>query len=167
MAVELPRDIELALARKFDIDTRRALGIYSKLRIPAELENSIAKTYIRRLTATVAVETNPVSSLWLIIPHVKIRNFEKWKKNIIDNILIYDHRYHIQYKRIFMMLRSYILNMTEIPLNGLAINAGFINDIDNKIYIGMGIASEKETEFMYFISDNRFMSPAHMKMWNM
>jgi len=161
---EFPRDIQLQLIRRLDIDARRALGIYTKLQVPPELENRISKTYIKRLTMTVAVEIKPISSLWLIIPHVKIRNFERMKKEICDNILVYDHRLHIQYKRIFMMLRSYILNMTDLPLNGLAINIGIV---DNILYIGMGVPSEKETEYMYFITDNRWMGPMHMKMWNM
>ena len=35
--MELPRDLELALLRHMDIDARRALGVYSKLRVPERL----------------------------------------------------------------------------------------------------------------------------------
>lgn len=38
---ELPRDVELKITSYMDIDTRRVLGIYSKLRIPDEIKSKL------------------------------------------------------------------------------------------------------------------------------
>lgn len=42
--MELPNDIQLKIISKLDIDTRRALGIYSKLQIPKHIKDKLEKT---------------------------------------------------------------------------------------------------------------------------
>jgi hypothetical protein len=41
--MELPRDIQLNVIRKMDIDTRRALNIYTKLNIPDNIKKLLNK----------------------------------------------------------------------------------------------------------------------------
>jgi hypothetical protein len=41
--MDLPRDIELAIISKLDIDSRRALGIYTRLKVPANIVNALAQ----------------------------------------------------------------------------------------------------------------------------
>lgn len=43
--MELPRDVELILLSKMDIDTRRALGVYSRLDVPLALKELITTTF--------------------------------------------------------------------------------------------------------------------------
>lgn len=38
---ELPRDVVLKIASYMDIDTRRALGIYTKLHVPDEIKSKL------------------------------------------------------------------------------------------------------------------------------
>jgi hypothetical protein len=49
--VDLPRDVHLKLIPLFDIDTRRALDIYTKLKVPVELQNMIGDVF-RKLVVT-------------------------------------------------------------------------------------------------------------------
>jgi len=42
---ELPRDIQLKIISKMDIDSRIKMGIYSKLQIPIILKNKLEKLY--------------------------------------------------------------------------------------------------------------------------
>jgi hypothetical protein len=41
MIPELPREIQYMIIRKLDIDTRRSLGIFTKLRIPEMLQKKL------------------------------------------------------------------------------------------------------------------------------
>lgn len=41
MNPELPREIQNMIIRKLDIDTRRSLGIYTKLKVPPFLEEKL------------------------------------------------------------------------------------------------------------------------------
>jgi hypothetical protein len=45
--MEFPRDINNLISSKLDIDTRRALGIYTKLRCPNHLKEKLTKTFNR------------------------------------------------------------------------------------------------------------------------
>lgn len=42
--MEFPRDLNHLIVSKLDIDTRRTLGIYTKLKCPSDLEQKISKT---------------------------------------------------------------------------------------------------------------------------
>jgi len=39
--MDLPRDVELQIIRKLDIDSRRALGIYTKLSVPDHIKTKL------------------------------------------------------------------------------------------------------------------------------
>jgi hypothetical protein len=83
--MELPRDLQKFIVRKLDIDTRRTLGIYSKLRIPFDIRNRLEACIRPR-----AVTVKDVTHLWLgkiyfveihslmrvtIIHHLRARTF--------------------------------------------------------------------------------------------
>lgn len=42
--IDLPRDIEMNIISKLDIDSRRALGIYTRLKIPKDIKDKLEKT---------------------------------------------------------------------------------------------------------------------------
>ena len=52
--MEFPRDIEMHIIRKLDIDTRRNLGIYTKMNVPNEIKDAISKVFssTRRITTS-------------------------------------------------------------------------------------------------------------------
>ena len=43
--MEFPRDVMWRIVAKLDIDSRRNVGVYTKLRVPADLESKIAARY--------------------------------------------------------------------------------------------------------------------------
>jgi len=45
--MDLPNDVKFKIMGKMDIDTRRALGIYTKLRIPKNISDKINSVFIR------------------------------------------------------------------------------------------------------------------------
>lgn len=45
---ELPRELQYNIARKLDIDSRRALGIYTKLKVPDVIVDKINKLILNR-----------------------------------------------------------------------------------------------------------------------
>lgn len=46
--MELPRDIQLAIMRKLDLDTRRKIGLFCKLDIPLHIKRAITKSLNNR-----------------------------------------------------------------------------------------------------------------------
>ena len=42
---ELPRDLQLKVSSRFDMDTRINIGMVGKLRVPQELKNAITKSF--------------------------------------------------------------------------------------------------------------------------
>jgi hypothetical protein len=47
--MELPRDVKLSIVRKMDIDTRRCIGIFSKLKVPSNLRKHLEKVLFRNM----------------------------------------------------------------------------------------------------------------------
>lgn len=45
---DIPRDIQLKLVSLMDIDTRRALGIYTKLKVPLALQQDISQCFEKK-----------------------------------------------------------------------------------------------------------------------
>lgn len=43
--MEFPKDINNIIARKLDIDTRRSLGIFTKIKCPKDLQEKISSTF--------------------------------------------------------------------------------------------------------------------------
>ena len=157
MFSNLPRDLQLQVVRLLDIDSRRALGIYSKLRIPTNLEKKISKNFIRKLTPYIATNTR-TNCLWIIIPPTIDT------KSTIDYCmqqLVTHPSYNENDLRMLVMVRSYIYNM--VGSQGFVINAGVIDDI---LYLGFGVPPEiyDETRVLFM---EEWMTPQHMAMWNM
>jgi hypothetical protein len=159
MFSNLPRDLQLHVVRLLDIDSRRALGIYSKLRIPTNLENKISKTFIRKLTPYIATNTR-TNCLWIIIPPTPDTKFT------IDYCmqqLVLHPSYNKNDLRMLVMVRSYISSMVESHIDGFVINAGVIDDI---LYIGFGVPEIEDDTCMLFMVP-KWMTPQHMAMFHM
>ena len=157
---ELPRDLQLRVVRLLDIDTRRELGIYSKLRVPFGLEKMISKTYIRQLTTTIVVELQPIESLWIIIPPTTHVNTRLTIKYCLANLAPHP-RYNTQCIRILHILRSYISSMNDIS-EGFVINIG--TGVDNNLYIGLG---EPDGDDSMMVILPEWMTPQHMLLFHM
>lgn len=48
MCCELPRDVVKEIVRRLDVDTRRALGVYTRLDVPPELDRAISSALLAR-----------------------------------------------------------------------------------------------------------------------
>ena len=156
---ELPRDMQLSVARFLDIDTRRALGIFTKLRVPPKLAHIIGLSLIRPLKQNMATITHPVSTLWVMLPFIEnIKDREKLLNNLDQH-----PSYEPSMRRTLHTIKSFISGMVQFPKQGLVINAGIVDSI---LYIGVGVPEEEENESMFLIL-NKWMTPAHMNMWKM
>jgi len=78
--MEFPRDVELQVIKKLDIDTRRSLNVYTKLKIPEaireELQRVVYGDRIKHNTSESFVEFKPNYYLGQCSMYIYIRNLE-------------------------------------------------------------------------------------------
>lgn len=94
--MEFPRDLRNVIVSKMDIDTRRSLGIYSKLKCPEHITSEISKTFnkIKKAYDYYQVEVGPHRALGeeKVQAYTIIRFFDKNTKDM------YDYRVDYVYK---------------------------------------------------------------------
>lgn len=94
--MEFPRDINNVIVSKMDIDTRRALGVYTKLKLPPQLNTAISKTFnkIKKAYEYYQVEVGPQRNLGEETVHAYtiIRFFDKNTKDMYDYRVDYVHK---------------------------------------------------------------------------
>jgi hypothetical protein len=74
--MNLPRDLELAVIRRMDIDTRRALGIYARLRVPSDIQNKLSACLGNRPFAWTAFASTIFARVCLGKKYELVRTFE-------------------------------------------------------------------------------------------
>lgn len=86
--MEFPRDLNNVIVSKMDIDTRRALGIYTKIKCPEHIGTNISKTFnkIKKAYEYYQVEVGPLRTLGEenVQAYTIIRFFDKNTKEMYD-----------------------------------------------------------------------------------
>lgn len=77
--MEFPRDIEMHIIRKLDIDTRRRLGIYTKMNVPNEIKDTISKVF----SSTKRITTS--NNLLVMLPLGPVTQFSSSRTNTANN----------------------------------------------------------------------------------
>lgn len=148
---DLPSELSFSVVRKLDIDSRRALGIYTKLKVPPSLAQDISLTFIKPMYIT-PFSTSQDCSLMMPFYNDDIKDFyldimEQDYRDLTNNKL----------KRVLRIIKSWF-TMCQFEVPGLVIRAGMPDGSDlvhisfeilkfdpNYIEYGMGLESFEDT----------------------
>ena len=150
---DLPREIIYKILSKLDIDSRRALGIYTKIKTPPELEIKISNSFIMDKMPANATSKDEAFVLF------QFPYFDEEMKEFYLNLMysdMMDMPLLSKKKRVMMTLISWFENF-EFGSPGITIKAGIPDGqdamiIDYKIepcdYIVYGV---NQTNFSLFL----------------
>lgn len=89
---DLPKELQFIIARKLDIDSRRALGIFTKMNIPKDLASSISKVLSNRYTkigSHLVVKLNNEK-------YQLVKGYDEYTQDLIDyRVIVHGKTYHM------------------------------------------------------------------------
>jgi hypothetical protein len=90
--VDLPRELQFIIARKLDIDSRRALGIYTKLAIPHHVTRAISKVIsngCKKIGSHLVVNLNNHA-------YQLVKGYDPCTQDMIDyRVIVHKKTYHM------------------------------------------------------------------------
>lgn len=90
--MDLPKELQFIIARKLDIDSRRALGIFTKLNIPQHLDRSISKVIsnqCKKIGSHFVVSLNNNT-------YQLVKGYDAYTQDMIDyRVIVHKQVYHM------------------------------------------------------------------------
>lgn len=131
--MEFPFDLASQIVRKLDIDSRRALGVYTKLKIPEALAKRISRTFIK--TATKNMKSADNSLITMMMPFYD-DDMKTFYLSIMDEDYLAGDMTE-KARHVLLIIRSWFSTL-DFEAPGLILRAG-IPDGSENVHISYSI----------------------------
>lgn len=124
--MNIPFDISSQIVRRLDIDSRRALGVYTKLKVPQDLAKKISRTFIK--TAHKRMKSDDNSLMTMMMPfydedmktfYLSIMEEDYWSGGMTPKA-----------RHVLLIIKSWFSSL-DFRAPGIIIRAGIPDGSDN------------------------------------